>query len=97
MKYFFEWDQNKAISNVKKHGISFERASGIFKDPRAISIFDEVHSKEEERWITIGIDTNGILLLIIHTFTEKDNENFIIRIISARKATRKEIIQYERN
>ena len=55
-EYQFEWDPVKAGINYKKHGISFERAAGVFKDPMAISIFDKDHSRFEERWVTLGLD-----------------------------------------
>ena len=54
MRYDFEWDVRKAKTNVRKHKISFERATEIFRDPNALSIVDEEHSEYEERWITIG-------------------------------------------
>lgn len=96
MNYNFEWDPGKAKSNLRKHKIYFENAATIFKDPLAISIFDQEHSNDEERWITMGIDRNGVLIVVAHTFEEIDEGNFILRIISARKATRKEIRQYKR-
>ncbi len=94
MKYYFEWDPNKAKENSTKHKVSFEQATTIFLDSNAISIFDKNHSEIEERWITIGIDKNGVLLIVIHTFKEVEDNLCIIRIISARKATKKEINQY---
>jgi uncharacterized DUF497 family protein len=93
--YHFEWDPNKAKDNVRKHKISFEGASTIFHDPRAVSIFDKEHSESEERWITMGIDINGNLLVVIHTFKQADESNYRIRIISAREATKKETKQYK--
>ena len=97
VQYNFEWDLGKAIQNIRKHKISFERAATIFFDPNAISIFDEEHSQEEERWITLGIDSNGILLVICHTYQVIDVSSIQIRVISARKATKKEQKQYEVN
>ncbi|MFB0534601.1 MAG: BrnT family toxin [Anaerolineae bacterium] len=94
MQYNFEWDPSKAKQNLRKHGVSFERAAQIFLDPFAISICDEEHSEEEERWITLGMDRNDVLLVIVHTFREIDPENCNIRIISARKATKREAEQY---
>ena len=95
MRYDFEWDIRKAKSNFRKHKINFERAVEIFRDPNLISIPDEEHSEDEERWLTMGLDENGILLIISHTF--KNVSSFIssIRIISARKATKFEAEQYE--
>lgn len=90
-----EWDPTKAKQNQKKHSVRFEQASEIFLDPLAISIYDEDHSADEDRWITLGKDRAGKLLVAIHTFSEKSEDVCIIRLISARKATRKEIKQYE--
>ena len=70
MRYYFDWDPNKAKTNRKKHGISFEQASTIFLDPRMIAVFDNEHSEDEDRWATIGIDRNGILLVVVHTFQQ---------------------------
>jgi hypothetical protein len=75
--------------------VSFERAAEIFLDPLAISIYDEEHSSEEERWITIGKDRIENVLVVIHTFEEESKDTCKIRVISARKATRKELKQYE--
>lgn len=94
MRYYFDWDTNKAKSNLKKHGIGFEQASTTFLDPKMISVFDGKHSEYEDRWATIGIDRNGILLVVVHTFQQLDVDCCRIRIISVRKATRKEIKQY---
>lgn len=92
--YDFEWDRKKAILNYRKHGISFERAATIYLDPLALSLFDGRHSQEEERWITVGIDRTGVLLVVCHTFKEVSKTNARIRIVSARKATKKEKQDY---
>ncbi|WKZ46694.1 MAG: BrnT family toxin [Anaerolineales bacterium] len=94
MQYEFDWDPVKARQNLQKHGVSFERAARIFLDPFAISIFDERHSENEDRWITIGSETNEVLLVVIHTFRDVDINSAIVRIISARKADREEAQQY---
>jgi uncharacterized DUF497 family protein len=94
VQYNFDWDPKKARENVVKHKVSFERGAGIFLDPNAISIFDEEHSEYEDRWITVGIDKTGVLLVVIHTFIEEDQNECLIRIISVRKATNKEAKQY---
>lgn len=94
MQYEFDWDPVKARQNLQKHGVSFERAARIFLDPFAISIFDEHHSESEDRWITIGSETNEVLLVVIHTFRDVDINSAIVRIISARKADREEAQQY---
>jgi uncharacterized DUF497 family protein len=95
LRYTFEWDPNKARSNLQKHKVSFDRAAEIFLDPLAISIFDEEHSDEEERWITIGKDSHEAILVVIHTFREVAVNEWIIRIISTWKPTGNEIKQYE--
>jgi uncharacterized DUF497 family protein len=90
LNYNFEWDPNKAKSNLKKHKISFENATMVFKDQNAISVFDDEHSVSEDRWITIGLDSQTKTLVVIHTFITIDKDNCNIRMISARKATKKE-------
>ena len=95
MQYNFEWDPAKAKENLRKHKVSFERASQIFLDPYMLSVEDEEHSEEEDRWLTTGMDKNGMLLVVHHTFREMDPDNVNIRIISARKATRREGKQYQ--
>jgi len=94
MQYEFDWDPVKARQNLQKHGVSFERASRIFYDPFAISIFDEKHSESEDRWATIGVEVNEVLLIVIHTFRNFNAELSFVRIISARKATKEEAQQY---
>lgn len=75
--------------------MSFENACTVFKDPDALSIFDDEHSVKEERWITLGISSSGKLLVICHTFQELDSRTCVVRIFSSRKATKKESKQYE--
>ena len=65
-------------SNATKHGVAFERAATVFRDPNALSVFDEEHSDEEERWLTLGIDGNGTLLVVHHTFTNLDKEKHFL-------------------
>lgn len=81
----FEWDPDKAKKNLRKHDVSFEEASTIFKDPQYISFLDEEHSADEERHITIGMSFKARLLMAAHTTRRK-----LIRLISARKATKNE-------
>lgn len=95
MRYDFDWDPRKAKANARKHQVSFERATTIFRDPHLLSIPDDEHSESEERWITIGLDESGILLLLVHTFEKILTSSARIRIISARKATKKETKNYE--
>jgi uncharacterized DUF497 family protein len=96
VQYNFEWDVIKARQNYRKHKVRFERAAEIFLDQFMLSIFDNEHSLTEDRWITIGKDKNDIPLVVIHTFRETDLNNCIIRIISARRATKQEIKQYSK-
>lgn len=90
MKSDFEWDPEKAQKNLQKHEVSFEEASSVFDDPMFITLLDDEHSDDEERYITIGLSNKTRLFLVAHT--ERDNR---IRIISARKATKYEEKFYE--
>ena len=94
MNYNFEWDPAKAKKNLSKHKISFEDATSIFKDKNSISVFDESHSEDEERWATIGLDTKTRTLVVIHTYISYDKDTYSIRMINARKATKREIKYY---
>ncbi len=93
--YNFEWDSEKARSNAAKHGIAFALAASVFRDPLAISLYDEEHGAAEDRWVMLGRVENGILSVVIHTFEDVAPGSATIRIISARKATRREIRDYE--
>jgi hypothetical protein len=86
----FDWDPNKARGNLEIHGVSFDEASTAFKDNLSLTIHDPLHSDEEDRFILIGNSYKNRLLVIVHL--ERANK---IRIISARKATKKERKQYE--
>lgn len=88
----FEWDQTKAESNLKKHGISFEEAKTIFDDENARLILDPDHSENEERFILLGMSYTLKILTVVHCF--RDNEG-VIRIISARKSTKNETKHYK--
>lgn len=83
----FQWDKNKNLENIKKHKISFEEAKTVFFDENARLISDPEHSINEERFILLGISKKFRILVVVHTYKENDK---IIRIISARKATRYE-------
>lgn len=85
----FEWDIAKAKKNQSKHGISFADTFAVFEDPNAITI--ESFSGDEQRYITIGMDAFGRILVVVYTWRGDNN----IRIISARKAVRYEVKQYE--
>lgn len=94
MDYIFEWDPNKARQNKKKHGIHFELAVTVFTDPQAISLYDTEHSKDEDRWITLGLSASHGLLVVCHTFQRISKSTARIRIFSSRKATKCESRQY---
>ncbi len=87
----FRWDQNKNLANIKKHKVSFEEAKTVFFDENARLIPDPEHSINEERFIILGISNKLKLLIVVHIYKENDE---IIRIISARKATKSEIKYY---
>jgi uncharacterized DUF497 family protein len=97
LEYVFDWDPKKAALNLRNHRVGFERAATMFLDSRAVSISDEEHSDEEERWVTIGLDASGNLLVVVHTFEEMNETRCKIRLISARRATKKEAEQYQRD
>ena len=83
----FEWDKAKSRTNLKKHGVSFEEAQSVFFDEYAVQFFDEEHSSEEDRFIMLGMSNLSRVLVVCHC--ERAGGS-VIRIISARKATRKE-------
>ena len=85
----FEWDENKNKANIKKHKISFDYAVYVFSDIEAITIYDDEHSDDEERWITLGRAKKLDLLVVVHTSRLKDKSEYI-RLISARKANKDE-------
>mgnify|MGYP004493230353 CR=1 FL=1 len=87
----FEWDSSKDDINKKKHKISFEEAKTVFYDTNALLIDDPDHSQEEERFIILGMSQKANLLVVCHCYRASDT---VIRIISARKATRTESEQY---
>ncbi|UCF82003.1 MAG: BrnT family toxin [Desulfobacteraceae bacterium] len=94
VNYNFEWDPTKDRENRNKHGVAFDEAATVFKDSKALSIFDPDHSEAEDRWITMGISEKGRLLIVIHTFREESEDAVTIRIISSRKATKQETKTY---
>jgi uncharacterized DUF497 family protein len=87
----FKWDEKKNKSNKTKHKISFEEAKSVFWDENASLFFDEDHSDEEERYILLGMSSNLRVLIVCYCIIEN---NQIIRIISARKATKNELNFY---
>lgn len=85
--YRFTWDAAKAAGNALKHGVRFELAATVFNDPLALSRYDEDHSEQEERWVTLGQAENGMLLVVVHTFEQPGAHEARVRIISARPAS----------
>ncbi|MEY2335477.1 BrnT family toxin [Acidithiobacillus ferrianus] len=87
----FEWDSAKAAANAKKHGVPFEEAQTVFYDEFAVQFFDEGNSDDEARFLLLGMSTQVKLLIVCHC--ERDSGN-VIRIVSARKATKREQVFY---
>nr|WP_320193284.1 BrnT family toxin [uncultured Desulfobacter sp.] len=92
-KLIFEWDDAKNKINLKKHGVSFEEAQTVFFDDNAIEFDDPDHSLNEERYLLLGFSQSLKILVVCHCYRDSDS---IIRIISARKATKKEQKAYYR-
>jgi len=88
----FDWDERKNRANRTKHGVWFEEAQSVFDDPRGRLFEDPEHSEEEERFILLGVSAAARLLVVVHCYRESEE---LVRIISARKATRKEVRFYE--
>ena len=87
----FEWDEGKAAANLKKHQVSFEEAKSIFFDDLGVQFVDEDHSSDEERFLMLGLSSDAKLLIVCHCERE---QGAVIRIISARKATKRESAFY---
>ena len=90
---YFQWDPSKNVLNIKKHQISFQEAATVFFDQSGLLVEDDAHSEQEERHILIGLSLEGNVIVVSHCYRENDK---IIRIISARKATKNERLQYEK-
>jgi uncharacterized DUF497 family protein len=88
----FEWDPPKAAANLKKHQVSFDEARSVFYDEFAVQFFDEEHSSDEDRFLMLGMSSGAKLLLVCHCEREHGE---VIRIISARKATKRESAFYQ--
>jgi uncharacterized DUF497 family protein len=88
----FEWDPPKAAANLRKHQVSFEEAKSVFYDEFAVQFFDDEHSSEEERFLMLGMSSGAKLLIVCHCEREQGE---VIRIISARKATKRESAFYQ--
>jgi uncharacterized protein len=86
----FEWDESKAVSNIPKHGVSFEEAKTVFDDPLYVDFYDPAHSEDEERYLIVGESDRRRLLIV--SYTERGS---LIRLISAREVTRNEREVYE--
>jgi uncharacterized protein len=91
MSLGFEWDPRKAAVNLRKHGVSFEDALSVFSDERARLIDDPDHSEDEQRFLLLGLSSTLRLLVVAHCYREAGG---VVRIISARKATREEQLFY---
>ena len=83
----FEWDERKNHENQRRHGVSFEEARTVFFDERAVEFYDKKHSNEEDRFLMLGLSAKLSILMVCHCVREKGS---VIRLISARKATRNE-------
>ena len=90
MALTFEWDENKALENYRKHGIDFEETKTVFNDPFATTIYDPDHSINEDRFIDLGRSSKGRILVVVYT-----ERNETIRLISSRIATKRECWHYE--
>jgi uncharacterized DUF497 family protein len=88
------WDPAKAKRNLTKHGVAFAQAVTVLLDPRALTVFDDAHSDEEERWFTVGVASDGALLAVAHTYRVTGPNSARVRVISARLATRRERKHY---
>ena len=91
----FEWDPVKARSNAAKHRVTFRLATTVFRDQLALTIFDDEHSENEERWVTLGRAESGQHLVVVHTVLHTGTAEVLIRIISARAADKQEIRDYQ--
>ena len=93
--YEFEWDDAKAASNLAKHGVDFNEAMGVMLDPLTMTRYDEEHSGDEDRWVSLGRSDHGRLLVVVHTFSATGTNTALVRVISARAPTKREREQYE--
>ena len=87
----FEWDENKNLANQRKHKVSFEEARSVFFDEKAIEFYDDEYAESEERFLILGISAKMRILMVCHCLRQNET---VIRIISARKATKKEKQEY---
>lgn len=94
LPFQFEWDEAKADANARKHGVTFELASTVFHDPRLLTVADLEHSDTDERWFSVGCASNGVVLSLVYLWSGNDPAATNIRLISARKSTQAETLQY---
>jgi uncharacterized protein len=90
----FDWDSKKALWNRSNHGVGLQSAMTVFRDPLAITVLDLEHGDNEERWITLGESVSRALLVVVHTRVQTSPDRARVRIISARRASRREARQY---
>ena len=88
------WNPIKAQSNIAKHRVTFMQSSSVLLDALALTVFDAAQSNFEERWFTLGTSSEGKLLAVSHTYQQTESTNVLVRIISARQATKSERQQY---
>jgi uncharacterized DUF497 family protein len=93
-RYEIDWDPAKAATNLDKHGVAFHIAMEVFFDPLAMSRFDDDNSDDEPRWVTLGEGGDGQLVVVVHTYVDQATTRTKIRIISARRPTKREARQY---
>ncbi len=93
-KLRFEWDPKRAQANLKRHGVSFEEAQSVFLDEQAVKFYDDKHAAWEDRFLLLGLSLHLNLLLVCHCHREDED---VIRIISARRATKREAGHYRRH
>ena len=88
----FDWDERKNRANRTKHGVWFEEAQSVFSDPQGRLFYDPEHSEAEDRFLLLGMSSAARILVVVHCYRDSDS---LVRIISARKATTKEVHFYE--
>ena len=83
MRYQFDWDPAKEAVNIRKHQVNFRRAVTVFRDPNQLSLFDDEHSHDEDRWLTLGIDSGGVLRVVIHTYKQINDTTLYASLIDS--------------
>ena len=94
-QFEFEWDEAKAAANLRKHGVPFDLASTVFKDPQLLTVADLEHSEHEERWFSVGRASDGAIISVVYVWWQPDAATTKIRLISARNATHAETRSYQ--